>query len=182
MKLIDVNILVEEILLLLKKNKYLAAHELYSQLLQQIDEVKHLLNNPEAESSPIDNENEVADQSSKVGNNDLLAWLENAQSWLDTHQEQLQLMTDRMKDIDSCLNYQDHDEQWILGASHFGINTFYQLDDSDGSMIIKMEGHLELPLFEQCAVVYEVDLFHTWIPFCSDAECVDKIAPAELIA
>lgn len=46
-----------------------------------------------------------------------------------------------------------------------------------------MEGTLEnLPLFEQCAVIHEIDLFKQWIPFCNESILIDKIGNAELVA
>ncbi len=40
---------------------------------------------------------------------------------------------------------------------------------------------MDLPIFEVCAVIHEVDLFSEWLPFCSDAKTVKKIKHGELI-
>eukprot|EP01034_Spumella_vulgaris_P034195 gene34196-42163_t len=46
-----------------------------------------------------------------------------------------------------------------------------------------MEGVMDnLPLFEQCAVVHEVDLFKDWVPLCSASKTVEKISVADIVA
>jgi len=58
------------------------------------------------------------------------------------------------------------DNDWIKSQTHNGITTYYKRED-DGTLSIKIEGEMVgLPLFEQIAVLREVDLFHTWAPFC----------------
>ena len=92
------------------------------------------------------------------------------------------LLLERIEEVQLALNYQDVEDQWILGAQMFGVKTYYQLDKSDDSIIIKMEGESDdLPLFEQCVVIHEVDLFNTWIPFCAESKMVIKLSKAELI-
>jgi len=70
---------------------------------------------------------------------------------------------------------------WIWGSSFFGVETHYKIAP-EGDLTVRMEGLMEdLPLFEQCAVIHEVDLFKTWIPFCCESKCVTKLGQAELI-
>lgn len=179
---------ISEILQLLENNKYLAAEELFLKCQGEIEIAeKTLLEESESAKCDAHTDTDTDNDSSPDNNNDnskqeLFQWVSQMKQLLSAHAEKLSLMQERMKDIRAALEYQDHDEQWILGATHFGIHTYYQLDESDNTLIIKMEGDLDdLPLFEQCAVIHEIDLFHTWIPFCSDAKMIDKIGPAELI-
>ena len=73
-------------------------------------------------------------------------------------------------------------EHWTLGTTMFGITTYYHVDD-DGLLSVRMEGVQEdLPLFEQLAVIYEVPLFHEWVPFCSSSTLVAQLTHTELIA
>ena len=70
--------------------------------------------------------------------------------------------------------------QWKLGASYFGIETYFKIDN--GKITVRMEGGLtDLPLFEQCAVIHEVDLFREWVPFCDESVLLEKLGPAELL-
>ena len=74
----------------------------------------------------------------------------------------------------------DGSSQWKLGAEYLGIETYYKIDD--GRITVRMQGGLtDLPLFEQCAVIHEIDLFSEWIPFCNDSALLEKLGPAELL-
>ena len=74
------------------------------------------------------------------------------------------------------------DESWILGSVMFGARTHYKLLEG-GSLLIRLEGELDnLPMFEQLAIIHEVDLFHDWVPFCNKSMTVTKIGPVELVA
>jgi hypothetical protein len=67
----------------------------------------------------------------------------------------------------------------------FGIKTYYRKSNQSGdsNITVKMEGVVDdLPVFEQCAVIHEVDLFHQWIPFCCESVNISKIGNAELVA
>jgi hypothetical protein len=61
------------------------------------------------------------------------------------------------------------DDDWTLVQTLFGVTTFYRRE-ADGSLSIKLEGSLEgVPLFDQVAVLREVDLHYKWVPFCSSS-------------
>jgi hypothetical protein len=58
---------------------------------------------------------------------------------------------------------------WTLAQTLFGVTTYYRREDN-GSLSIKLEGQLEgVALFEQVAVLREVDLHSKWAPFCSSS-------------
>ena len=49
------------------------------------------------------------------------------------------------------------------------MTTYYRRED-DGSLSIKLEGSLkDVPLFDQVAILREVDLHYRWAPFCSSS-------------
>lgn len=61
------------------------------------------------------------------------------------------------------------DNHWTLAQTLFGITTYYR-HESDGSLSVKIEGQLEgVSLFDQVAVLREVDLHSKWAPFCSSS-------------
>ena len=63
----------------------------------------------------------------------------------------------------------DESENWTLAQTLFGISTYYRREDDD-SLSIKMEGELRgLPLFEQVAVLREIDLHSNWAPFVTSS-------------
>lgn len=99
-----------------------------------------------------------------------------------TNQNQIDLMVTRYLEIHEALREDESESEWVFGLELFGIRTHYQYDQKTNEIKIKLDGLLEdLPLFEQCAVIHEVDLFHEWVPFCRESITVDKIGKAELI-
>ena len=78
------------------------------------------------------------------------------------------------------LFFGEETSEWKLGASYCGIDTYFKVEN--GLINVRMEGGLsDLPLFEQCAVIHEVDLFKEWMPFCNDSALLEKFGPAELV-
>lgn len=96
--------------------------------------------------------------------------------------EKIQQMLQRTPMIKKSLHSVDTSDDWTLGANMFGILTHYKkCEDDPTSIIVKIEGTLDdLPLFEQMAVIHEIDLFKEWAPFCTNSVLVDKIGKAEL--
>jgi hypothetical protein len=63
----------------------------------------------------------------------------------------------------------DESEGWTLAQTLFGVTTFYRRED-DGSLSMKLEGELKgVPLFEQLAVLREIDLNYLWAPFVTSS-------------
>jgi hypothetical protein len=60
-------------------------------------------------------------------------------------------------------------DDWTLAQTLFGVTTYYRREEDD-SLSIKLEGRLEgVPLFEQVAILREVDLHYKWAPFVSSS-------------
>lgn len=77
----------------------------------------------------------------------------------------------------------DLDDTWIHGMTLLGITTCYKLDESSGMISVRLQGNVDdLPLFEQLCVIYEVDLYKDWIPFCENSTFIHKLGQAELLA
>lgn len=94
----------------------------------------------------------------------------------------LQTMLSRAEQVQHSLDFVDSSNDWILGADMFGIHTHYKkCEDDENQIVVKIEGTMDdLPLFEQMAVIHEIDLYHEWAPFCTDSVLIDKIGKAEL--
>ena len=111
--------------------------------------------------------------------------VENGTQVAITDEKHIKIVEDlrkRVSEVKNALSTEDINDEWIFGISYFGITTHYKLSSDSSDIIVRMEGVLELPLFEQCATVHEVDLFREWLPFCSDSKTIEKLQPAELIA
>ena len=73
-------------------------------------------------------------------------------------------------------------DEWILSQTLFGVTTYYRRE-KDGSLSIKLEGVLEgVPLFEQVAVVKEVDLHCKWAPFCTSSLTIKDLDKLDTVA
>jgi hypothetical protein len=91
-------------------------------------------------------------------------------------------MLARAQEVEDTIARKENQTEWIFALQMFGISTYYQLDTKSNEIKIKLEGEMEdLPLFEQCAVIHEVDLFKEWIPFCRESINVAKLGRAELL-
>jgi len=135
---------------LVDSSRYLAAHTMYLDLIKDLQ------------------------VSSVVRNEQLIEKLD--------RNVRVQLMLNRVGDIQQSLSNTHSTEDWILGLDMFGICTYYRKCEQDeNTIIVKMEGVMDdLPVFEQMAVIHEIDLYHTWAPFCTKSVMVDKIGKAEL--
>lgn len=72
--------------------------------------------------------------------------------------------------------------EWKLGSHLFGVTTHYRERD-DGLLQVHVEGDCDsLPLFEQLAVIREVELFSSWVPFCSSSTLIHELGKAEIVA
>lgn len=107
-----------------------------------------------------------------------------SQRYKNEYKPLISVMLQRSEDIRDAINRAnlDMDSEWLHGMTLFGITTHYKVD-SDGIIHIRLEGTLEdLPIFEQVAVIHEIDLFTTWLPFCHDSVLLEKIGPVEIVS
>ena len=101
---------------------------------------------------------------------------------LEIHSDIIELMMIRSEEVQQTLDFDGNDVNWTLGVSYLGVTTHYR-ECEDNSIIVKLDGILEdLPLFEQFAVIHEIDLFKKWAPLCNESEFLDKIGRAEIVA
>lgn len=80
--------------------------------------------------------------------------VEELEQFLVGHKELLDEVRDRCREVNDLLQNEDTEERWVLGATHFGINTYYLHCVDDNSLMVKLEGVMEdLPIFEQISVL-----------------------------
>jgi len=71
---------------------------------------------------------------------------------------------------------------WVFGLEMFGITTHYRVDKSTGIVSVKVAGVLEdVPIAELVSVLYEVDLYKSWMPFITDSRRVYVAGEAEIL-
>jgi len=98
--------------------------------------------------------------------------------------EKIEEMIKRSAEVEEALSAWDVSaagNDWTLGSVSFGISTHYKTT-ADGLVTMRMESVDEvLPLFEQLAVIREVDLFHKWVPFCNKSLLIKQFGHADLV-
>ena len=67
---------------------------------------------------------------------------------------------------------------WIIekvkaGSEHIMLK--YKKLPGESIYALKYEAELEVSIFNLCAMIYEVDIFPKWIPFCSKAKTVKSL-------
>jgi hypothetical protein len=95
------------------------------------------------------------------------------QDQLKPHEKLIKTMLHKCDDINLAFEAcaEEHDD-WAVGSSSQGIVTKYFIDDK-GFINLKVEGEMEnLPLYEQLVVIWEVTLYHLWVPYCSESKIV----------
>lgn len=61
-------------------------------------------------------------------------------------------------------------EKVAAGEEHVMLK-YKKIEDSP-MYALKYEANLKLPIFNLLAIIYEIDLFTKWIPFCSESKTV----------
>jgi hypothetical protein len=91
------------------------------------------------------------------------------------------LLQDRCLLFDKAKQNLTIDDDWTLAQTLFGVTTHYRRE-SDGSLSIKLEGSLQgVSLFDQVAILREVDLHCKWAPFCSSSLTVRHLGKLDTV-
>mmetsp|Transcript_8049 Transcript_8049/g.11680 ORF Transcript_8049/g.11680 Transcript_8049/m.11680 type:complete len:877 (-) Transcript_8049:46-2676(-) len=97
------------------------------------------------------------------------------EEFLATRRYQLQDLQEKAGIFERAKETLKESEDWTLSQNLFGVTTYYRHED-DESLSIKLEGVLDnAPIFEQIAVLREIDLYQDWAPFCSSSIVVKQL-------
>lgn len=93
------------------------------------------------------------------------------------HEKKIATMTARCAQVDHAMDLvASQNPNWTLATNYLGVTTHYMLGD-DGLLWVRMEStQSDIPVVEQMAVVYEVEWFKLWIPFCSDSRLIARLS------
>lgn len=96
---------------------------------------------------------------------------------MSDHKPAIDLMLERCAEVDRSIELVSaENEDWILATRYLGVSTHYMLGD-DGYLWVRMESaQADVPVLEQLAVVYEVELFKTWVPFCTNSRLITRLS------
>lgn len=79
------------------------------------------------------------------------------------------------KQIVNITTEMDMEADWIvekIKAGEENIMLKYKQIPGTSLYALKYEAVLEIPIFNLVAMIYEIDLFRKWIPFCSSSRTV----------
>lgn len=92
-----------------------------------------------------------------------------------------QKIRDQAAEVDEALQDLGGGDDWQHATTLFGVETSYKMGD-EGSIWVKLEGEMQdLPLFEQLAVLKEVNLFKLWAPFCDRSDLLHTYSVADMV-
>lgn len=96
---------------------------------------------------------------------------------MNSHKDQIDKMLERCEEVDRSMKLvSSKNEDWVLATDYLGVTTHYMLGD-DGYLWVRMEStQADVPVMEQLSVVYEVELFKTWVPFCTDSRLILRLS------
>jgi hypothetical protein len=80
-----------------------------------------------------------------------------------------------MKHLDEVCKLLDDEEGWTVENSNPQITAKYKQFPGSDSYTLKFEGELNFPIFNMFSLVYEIEFFPEFIPFCSKSSCVKRI-------
>lgn len=58
----------------------------------------------------------------------------------------------------------------------------YKLIPNTKTVSLKWESILNVPIKNACALIYEIDLYNIWIPFCKTSKTIKKVNKGHKIA
>ncbi len=71
------------------------------------------------------------------------------------------------KHINEVCQYLNDEEGWSLDSSNSFVTTKYKQYPNSKSYTMKMEGELNFPIENMCSIVYEIEYFNEFVPFCN---------------
>lgn len=161
---------------LIKDERHLAAHSLYRDVMERI----HAANEESTEKKPKRLHLKMS-PSKKKNNNDKGKDIEKATQVLSERQDILEKLEERCNMFRQAKVNLDQEEGWTLASKLFGVTTHYRREEN-GTLSMKIEGKMEgLPLFDQVAVLREVDLYYKWAPFCSSSLTIAHLNTIDIV-
>jgi hypothetical protein len=83
-------------------------------------------------------------------------------------------------EINQIMNEYDDVHGWTSEKSG-DIRVSYKRVEGTPTISVKTEGVLDVPIFNLLALIYEIDLYNTWMPFCSEAGIIASLSPTRRV-
>lgn len=177
---------------LIEDERHLVAHDLYLNVQSRLGNLKK--QKQEYDRAAADAALQAADSSNKgrkawrssrktadpVAEFDEAAF-DQAVDLLRENKPELDLLKKRAPLLIKARDNMDESEGWTLAQTLFGVTTYYRREE-DNSLSVKLEGELKgIPLFEQIAVLREIDLYAHWAPFCSSSQMLGHLGKLDSV-
>ena len=161
---------------LIRQERHLTAYSLFVKTLKESDKLheqeqvqvheKLSKNN----SSQNNSKNSNNSNNYKENNN-----IEATRAFLESHAQELQQLTQHALIFQRAKDNSAINKDWIQCHHHQNVTSSYRRE-KDNSLSFKVEGEISgLPLFEQVAIMREVDLYHFWAPFVNGSKRVASL-------
>ncbi|KAG7352691.1 hypothetical protein IV203_008739 [Nitzschia inconspicua] len=160
---------IERVFRLIEDERHLSARSLYHSVRERINKYNENCTSAEMASSTNSGRFQFRSRLNKTKDDKDPTDYEKAQEMLEQNLELLRKLEDRCLLFDKAKHNLTIDDDWTLAQTMFGVTTYYRRE-SDGSLSIKLEGSLSgVSLFDQVAILREIDLHYKWAPFCSSS-------------
>eukprot|EP00521_Asterionellopsis_glacialis_P009443 CAMPEP_0195287422 /NCGR_PEP_ID=MMETSP0707-20130614/4487_1 /TAXON_ID=33640 /ORGANISM="Asterionellopsis glacialis, Strain CCMP134" /LENGTH=1087 /DNA_ID=CAMNT_0040347175 /DNA_START=103 /DNA_END=3366 /DNA_ORIENTATION=- len=104
-----------------------------------------------------------------------------AQTLWASRQSEIEKLSNRARLFERSKHNLSEKEDWTYSQTLFGITTYYR-HEPDNSLSIKLEGTMShVPIFEQIAVLKEVDLYYKWAPFCTSSLALRQLDKLDVL-
>lgn len=68
----------------------------------------------------------------------------------------------------------EFEDNWIIEKASSTVTIKYKKIENTRFYTLKLEAILDFSIFNLCALIYEIELFKEWMPFCDESSCVQK--------
>lgn len=150
---------------LIDDERHLIAHELYHNVLDRLD-ADHAQT---TQGHPHKHRLRLRKSKSHIAREEHTKDIQATRELIQKNQSKLDDLSARCRMFAKAKENLLDDNHWTFAQTMFGVTTYYRHEE-DGSLSIKIEGRLEgVSLFDQVAVLREVDLHYKWAPFVSSS-------------
>jgi len=154
---------MQRVMKLIRQERHLVAYSLYQHILKT-------LNESQSDKLPVNPHVQEVLLSKNNNNNNIN--IAATRAFLEKHAQELQQLTQHALIFQRAKANSATNKDWIQCHQHQNVTSSYRRE-KDNSLSFKVEGEIfGLPLFEQVAIMREVDLYHFWAPFVSKSKKV----------
>lgn len=100
---------------------------------------------------------------------------------LKNHPNLSELIQD-WEEISLALKSFDDNEGWITESQDENIEIRFKQIPGTPTVSMLTEGELDVGMFNVVTMLYEIDLYTEWVPFCNKSQCLHKLSRSRMIA